>query len=211
MPVFMLYLIIYGFRGVTSTAAKGQFQCPRCGPSSYRHQVVKRFFTLYFIPLIPLKKTGEYIECGSCGGTFKLGVLQQPAASTGGPTFEAEYVTALRRTLVMVGIADGVLDPRELWTIQQVFAQLTKRQIGEPEIRAEIDAAARDQRPLAGFLAGLAPRLNPQGKAMVIRAAYQVAAADGVFPHEEWQRLTEIAWALQIEPAEFRRIIDATS
>ena len=208
MPVFMLYLIIYGFRGVTKTAARGQFHCPTCGPASYRHQVVRRFFTLYFIPLIPLSKAGEYIECGTCKHTFKLGVLKREAAAPAA-TFEAEYVAAVRRTLVMVCIADGVVDPRELWTIQQVFAQLTRRQIGEPEIRAEIEAASRDGRPLAHFLAGLAPRLNAQSKELVVRAAYHVAAADGAFPPEEWQRLTEIAWALQIDPAEFRRVVEA--
>jgi len=79
----------------------------------------------------------------------------------------------------------------------------------EPEPHAA-DRASRDGRPLAHFLAGIAPRLNAQSKELVVRAAYHVAAADGVVPHEEWQRLTEIAWALQIDPAEFRRIIDAT-
>lgn len=206
MPVFLLYLIIYGFRGVTTTAARGQFHCPRCGPASYRHQIVRRFFTLYFIPLIPLRKAGEYVECGTCKSTFQPAVLQRATNGAAAP-FEPEHVAALRRTLVLVCIADKVVDPRELAAIQQVFSELTQQPITAQQIHAEIEAASRDAQPLPTFLATMAARLNTHGKELVIRGAYRVAAADGVFPAQEWQRLTEIAHALGIEPAHFRRVI----
>jgi len=73
----MLGLIIFGSRAITSEQARGEFLCPRCGPGqSYVHKSVRRFFTLYFIPLIPLNRVGEYIECQTCAGTFKVEVLR---------------------------------------------------------------------------------------------------------------------------------------
>ncbi len=72
----MVGLIIFGRRGVTGTKGQGTFQCPACQTDQpYAHKHVRRFFTLYFIPLIPLGTVGEYVECGRCKGTFKPAVL----------------------------------------------------------------------------------------------------------------------------------------
>jgi hypothetical protein len=72
----MLGLIIFGRRTMTRTASEGLFHCPRCGPErTYRHKQVKRWFTLYFIPVIPLGLAGEYVECGSCAATFGVELL----------------------------------------------------------------------------------------------------------------------------------------
>ena len=50
-------MIIFGTRGVKSTLSQGQFDCPQCGSNrAYKHKKVTRFFTLYFIPVIPLGK-----------------------------------------------------------------------------------------------------------------------------------------------------------
>ena len=64
-------MIIWGSRGLTSVVENGQFHCPQCGTDRmFNLKQVRNFFTLYFIPLIPLNVAGRYVECGSCGGTF---------------------------------------------------------------------------------------------------------------------------------------------
>ncbi|WP_407933304.1 zinc-ribbon domain-containing protein [Galbibacter pacificus] len=64
-------MIIFGTRGIKSTIKSGDFNCPRCDTSKpYRHRKVTKFFTLYFIPIIPLGSAGEYVECNHCKGTF---------------------------------------------------------------------------------------------------------------------------------------------
>jgi DNA-directed RNA polymerase subunit RPC12/RpoP len=74
----MLGLIIFGSRSVTGSKGTGTFDCPRCGGDTpYDHKRVRRFFTLYFIPLIPMGTLGEYIECERCGGTYKPEVLHR--------------------------------------------------------------------------------------------------------------------------------------
>jgi hypothetical protein len=74
----MLGLIIFGSRSVTGSMGTGSFDCPQCGTNApYEHKRVRRFFTLYFIPLIPLRTLGEYVECGQCRGTYKPEVLHR--------------------------------------------------------------------------------------------------------------------------------------
>lgn len=77
----MLGLIIWGRKGVTSTESQGTFDCPACGAGKpYEHKKVRSFFTLYFIPLIPMGTRGEYVECGGCGKSWKPEVLARTGA-----------------------------------------------------------------------------------------------------------------------------------
>jgi hypothetical protein len=41
----------------------------------YTHKAVRNWFTLYFVPVIPMGRRGEYVECSSCGGTYGVEVL----------------------------------------------------------------------------------------------------------------------------------------
>lgn len=88
----MVALIIFGTRGVRSTVKEGKFFCPQCiSEQRYKHKKVTQFFTLYFIPVIPLGNKGTYVECQSCRNTYIERVLsmqpvidiseQQPKAS----------------------------------------------------------------------------------------------------------------------------------
>ena len=75
----MIFFIIWGTRGVTTSKGSGRFVCPSCGADrDYTLKQVRRFFTLYFIPIIPLGLLGTYVECRTCGGTFKDSVLERP-------------------------------------------------------------------------------------------------------------------------------------
>ena len=73
----MLAFIIFGTRGVKSTIKEGKFACPQCQSfTQYKHKKVTKFFTLYFIPLIPLGSQGTYVECQQCRNTFIERVLE---------------------------------------------------------------------------------------------------------------------------------------
>jgi hypothetical protein len=74
-------LIIFGFRVLYRTIGQGTFHCQRCGGDrEYRHRVGRRWFTLFFIPVIPLNNLGEFVVCTTCKTRYQAGVLaQQPA------------------------------------------------------------------------------------------------------------------------------------
>ena len=68
--------ILFGTKAREKDVGSGQFYCPRCRTNRrYTHRRASRYFTLYFIPLIPMGKLGEYVECGECGGRFDPQVL----------------------------------------------------------------------------------------------------------------------------------------
>ena len=89
----MITLIIWGTKGVEGVKESGQFFCPSCiGNVPYDHKRIRRFFTLYFIPLIPLGTLQEWVECKQCGGSFETEVLQmQPQLPAGGMPQQGGY------------------------------------------------------------------------------------------------------------------------
>lgn len=69
-------MIIFGTRNRFKTLGTGGFYCPHCQTQrNYEHKQAKRYFTLYFVPLIPLGDLGEFVECQTCHMTYTADVL----------------------------------------------------------------------------------------------------------------------------------------
>jgi hypothetical protein len=72
---------IAGLTTRTKTVDGGEFFCPNeQGTRRYRLLQLRRWFTLFFIPLIPLGQQGEWVECDGCGTTYDPGVVAQRPA-----------------------------------------------------------------------------------------------------------------------------------
>src|SRR5438270_2232294 len=75
-------LIIFGMRVFYRTIGQGTFRCRRCGGDrQYRHRAGRRWFTLFFIPVIPLNSVGEHVQCTSCRTRYVTDVLSQPTTA----------------------------------------------------------------------------------------------------------------------------------
>ncbi len=200
-------MIIYGLKGVTSTANKGGFYCPTCNADAeYRLRRVRRFFTLYFIPLIPLNKVGEYVECDRCTNRYEASVLEYNPGEAAGQFRDLVYKTMLR-TLSLVTIADGQIDDAEIEAIVTIFSGLTGIEIDELDVRRDIDEAQVQGDQLESFLTGIGPMLNDAGREMIIKACLCVATADGHFDDTEKAEVTRIAGYLGVSPAHMVGII----
>lgn len=203
----MIAFIIFGTRGVTTTKEKGDFHCPQCGPgSSFKHKNVRRFFTLYFIPVIPLDKLGEYVECGQCKGTFHADILGYSPESDG-TQVQALFMVAMKQVMIAMLLADGVIDDDEVKELQVTFEDLSGETISEQELREEIDLIQRTGSSAIELVQAIAPGLNDQGKEMVITAAYQIAIADGNFDPSEQMLIDAIAGAMEISATHLKGIM----
>src|SRR5690606_15809172 len=80
------------------------FFCPSCGGDrTGDRKSARRWFTFFWIPLIPLKVIGEFVQCQTCGGQCSPAVLEAPTtAALGGVLNNADHA----RTLMMVRVAD---------------------------------------------------------------------------------------------------------
>ncbi|MBX2802135.1 MAG: TerB family tellurite resistance protein [Myxococcales bacterium] len=200
-------MLIFGTRGVTYRSQRGVFTCPTCGPGTeYAHKRVRRFFSLYFIPVVPLDLLGEYVECSGCSDTYRLDVLDFDPEQ-GRAEFEAEFHAAVRRVMIQMMVADGVIDDAEIVTIATVYQGLTERSLEEAAIREEAERLQRDPQSVEDFVSGVRGRLNDHGKELVIRAALAVASADGTFSEDERVLLMRIGDAMEMTRAHLMGVL----
>ena len=76
-------LLIWGFKVRSKLLSVHTFFCPACGGDrGGRLLSARRWFTLFWIPLIPLKEVGDYVECDTCHGHFQTAVLDTPTTAT---------------------------------------------------------------------------------------------------------------------------------
>ena len=69
---------IFGVGPKTKTIEKSQFLCPVCRTrSGYELKQQRNYFSLFFIPLIPLSKAKQgQVVCLNCGTHMPMMVLQ---------------------------------------------------------------------------------------------------------------------------------------
>src|SRR5579859_5266904 len=72
-------MLIWGLCVIYRTLGRGVFFCRRCGGDrEYRHRAGRRFVSVFFIPVIPLMRTGEHVQCLACKTRYVTEVLKLP-------------------------------------------------------------------------------------------------------------------------------------
>ena len=200
-------MIIFGTRGVKFTLKEGAFCCPQCGNEQpFRHRSVRRFFTLYFIPVIPLDRLGEYVECRTCKGTFIPRVLEhQPHQSK--EAFLSEYEKAVKHAMVLMMLADGEIDEQEMITVHQIINKYSHHDITFDELEAYTQEVAKNPERISTYLQKVGPSLNEHGKEVLIKCALSVAAADGHIDDSEITLVKEMAKVMEMSGAHLRGIM----
>ncbi len=200
-------MIIFGTRGVTSTKETGPFNCPSCGDQrAYSRRSVRRFFTLYFIPVIPLDQVGEYIECLTCKQQFGEEVLAyDPVAEV--QQLQADVGGALKRVLTIIMMANGKADGAKIAAACQGYEQVLGIAIDEHEIQGEMASVQNGESELIAEASRLREQLNETGKQAVIQAAIAVALADGPVEGAERTLLGNLAREIKVPLNEVQTLI----
>lgn len=162
-------MIIFGRRNMTSVESRGTFHCPRCGPDkSYSKIRVNRWFTLYFIPVIPLGTAGSYYQCNTCAGTYDASVLSyDPVAAQA--QFRARFDTAAVRCLSVLALAQPPLTDATLDAMADIMSRYFSRAIEIDDLRPLVAEVERRKLTMKDILGPLAPSLNPAGKDLLLR------------------------------------------
>jgi hypothetical protein len=69
--------LLFGLTTRHKTVDQGEFDCPNEGVARlYYHESSRRWFTLFFIPVVPLGRGEEWVRCSGCGATYGPEVLR---------------------------------------------------------------------------------------------------------------------------------------
>jgi uncharacterized tellurite resistance protein B-like protein len=204
-------VIIFGTRGIRMKKGEGTFFCPRCqGSRQYTLRRIRRFFTLYFIPVIPLDAIGDFVECNYCKGQYEREVLEyQPQATvTVHSSSNAERQRVLRRAILSVLVADGT--PSEMSV--SVAADAIERIASDPGFsRADLDeavtAAVRRPGNAANDVVEIAGTLDYAAKEAFVLALLRVALADHAISAAEERQIRALAAAAGLTSAHVSGIL----
>jgi hypothetical protein len=76
-----LLVVFLGFRFHFRITGGGSVHCQRCGGDrEYRACVGRRWIHVFFVPVIPLDRIAEHVQCTICGTRYRSEVLVLPTS-----------------------------------------------------------------------------------------------------------------------------------
>jgi hypothetical protein len=197
-------LIILGLRVFYRTMAQGMFYCRRCGGDrEYRHRAGRRWFTVFFLPVIPLNQVGEHVQCTTCRTRYVTDVLSQPTTAR-----MQEALPAGMRAAVSAMLRSG--DPSSPVSRQRAIEAVISS--GVPDY----DEAALNVDLMQPFEA-IRPALNQVGTQLTIQArewylaeVIRIALADGPLSETERQAALAIGADLGMTQAQVIGVVAMT-
>ncbi|TDB85117.1 TerB family tellurite resistance protein [Actinomadura sp. KC216] len=195
-------MIIFGWRVVFFTLTRGIFHCPDCGGDrDYRRRQGRNFFTLFFIPVIPLTKTGgEFVECDTCHGRWNPGVLDVPTTA---------QLAQMPAMLLRMAIAQVLRSGDYTNAAARSRAVAVVRQAGEPAyeeaaLNADLGRPFEEVRVEMGRAASA---LAPEARESILRAAAEIALVDGPLSVSEEETLSAVGADLQLTRVQVTGVI----
>jgi hypothetical protein len=195
--VIIFGLSVFYIFGLIGT---GQFHCPNCGGDrEYQHRTARRFFTLFFIPVIPLDKLGEVVQCQTCRVRFDPVVLQRPTSAQ----LASALPAGMRAAVAVVLRAGGASEAASRAAIEAV----RRSGSAEYDVRQLHADLSQPGEAAAGPLQALATQLVPEARERYLAEAVRIALADGPLSPAERDAARWIAGNLGMTPAHAHGVI----
>lgn len=171
--------------------------------SEYQLVQVRRVFTLYFIPLIPMGVAGKYVECMDCGESFAEEILDYD------PEEERKTLqTRMLRVMILAAFSDEHIDNAERNVIKDQYIDLFGIPVSPKRLEKEIEIADSSNATLNTYVRKIGGELSPHGKALVIKLAMITMRASGKLSREQWEDFDELGETLDIPEDEFKALIE---
>jgi hypothetical protein len=197
-------LLIWGLRVFYHTVGEGTFHCRQCGGDrQYRLRAGRRFFTLFFIPVIPLNKTAEHVQCLTCKTRYVTDVLSLPTSAQMQAALPAGMRAAAAAMLVAGDRGSVAARQRAVAAVQGAGAQ--------EYTDADLDAdAAQPAEAIRSALGEVARQLTPDAKEWFLAETVRVGVADGSLNDHERRVAEVIAMDLGMTQAQAIGVVTMT-
>lgn len=198
-------MIIWGFRVFFRTVGRGFFHCPRCGGDrQYRRRSGRYFFTVFFIPVIPLRKVGEQVQCTTCRTRFGPDVLAVPTAAQ----MSAALPDGMRAAAVAMLLSGDPVAP----SARQRALDAIRGAGAGPYVPGNLEADLRQPPPLAGgALAQVGMQLTAEAKEWFLAEVVRIGLARGPLTDRERQAAQAIAQQMGMTPAQTYGVVAMTA
>lgn len=197
-------LLVFGLSVFFRTVSEGTFHCPNCGGDRrYRRRAGRRWFTLFFLPVIPLRRLGEAVECGTCRTRFSVSVLRLPTVRQMAEALPAGMRAAAALVLTAGDPADGAARRRAVEAVHGYGDE-------DYDDEAIDDGLRTPAERLEEQVARAGAQLAVEAKEWFLAQLVRIALADGPLSDEERQALHRVAGGLGMTAAHALGVIVTT-
>jgi uncharacterized tellurite resistance protein B-like protein len=190
-------MIIFGFSVfyIFGLIGTGQFHCPNCGGDrEYEHRTARRFFTLFFLPVIPLDKVGEVVRCKTCRVRFDPAVLRRPTDAQ----LANALPTGMRAAAAVVLRAGGASEPALNAAVEAVRRAAGSGAYDVQQLHADANLPLE---AITEALRSLAANFTQEARERYLGDAVRIGLADGPLTPAEHEAIRWIAEQLGMTPA----------
>jgi hypothetical protein len=204
-------MIFFGTTSTTKVIGQGEFYCPQCAVRrQYELKRLKRWFHLYWIPIIPLEEVSRWVNCQSCNGDFKEIVLEHDP-DRDREEFERGFETAMSSVMLKVALSDGGVSTEKAELIADILSRFRGKTFSAVEVMGWVEQARNDNRTVREIVSGLAGKLSDGGKELMMRAAVLVAAAGtGAISDAAAPLVIELGQGIDMSSAHLRGVVAET-
>ena len=207
-------MIIFGTRTRISKSSVEDIldnACPKCGKSLCLHDL-KRWFTLYFIPVIPLSTIESFYQCEGCGSQYKQEIkdmLSKNKKNSKKIEDEIKKVWAITLVACMTHMAkiDGTIAKEEKDHINKVIDKFPKMKKELQDTFSKFSKGNKGKE-VEQMLIKARQLLTAEGIMMLIGQVAKVLLADGRIDKKEEKLMKEYLLICGIPKDLFPQIID---
>ncbi|AXT62109.1 zinc-ribbon domain-containing protein [Aquimarina sp. AD10] len=208
--------IIFGTRGLKHTVSDSPVlsnSCPNCNNGSLVNKLYRRWFTLFFIPVIPLDTVDRFYECDSCKSAYNESIktiLQRSKEEINENQKRATsiYAKALIAAMTHMAIIDEDFAPEEEREIKDAIEGFQEMKEELLAIHENVKVNANMNNQVFDFLNSARNELSSEALINILAQAAVVLLADGTIEKEEENLMKEYLIACGLPKEMYQTLID---
>jgi hypothetical protein len=199
-----LSLSLLGLHFYFRVTGHGTLHCERCGGDrEYRQCAGRRWVRLAFIPVIPLDRVAEHVQCTSCGTRYRIEVLALPTAVQMQAALPAGTRAAVTAMLKAGDQDSGLARAHAI----EVIRNAGLAGYDDAALSADIAGTIGGRLDLAAALGALAMQMTMPAHEWFLADVVRVGLADGQLCRDERTAACEVAACLGMTPAQAHGVI----
>lgn len=191
--------IIFGTTGLKHTVKESpvlENACPNCNDGNLVNKLYRRWFTLFFIPLIPLDVVDRFYMCDRCGNAYNeniKSVLQRSEAEIAESQKQARkvYAEALTAAMVHMSMIDGDFADAEEREVRDAMEQFEELEWELEQVYKKVKAEGNKDNQVFNYLNTARNELSSEALINILAQAGVVLLADGSIEKEEEDLMKE--------------------
>ncbi len=207
-------MIIWGYRTRTSKVKKAEVlkkSCPSCGGDLELHDL-KKWFTLYFIPIFPFQTLESFYKCADCSNSYKEEIKDSlkksgKQAKQLKEKQEKAFLITLAACMAQMAKADGKISKEEKEEIKGLTkGKFAKYKKDVNDIVNKVSKSKNDAMVFA-LISNARKFLTTEGIMMLVGQSARIVLSDGKVTKKEESLLKEYLLACGIPKGNYKDLI----